>query len=232
MNMRQFTITAVALMLFVPLQASSVAPAAEAAQTWTEGVEYERIDPPMPIQVPAGKIEVIEFFAYWCPHCKDLQVPLEEWKSRAPADVVLRRVPIIWKQEQVLGYARLYYTLERLGRFDLHSKFFKAIDEHRNDHGNILQQTADHVAFAVANGIPEQQFVEIYDSEAVSASVAAAQAAVADYKILYAPTIVVQGTYRANGRALSRGGQELLQLVDEVVAKVRRQKFQAREGGL
>lgn len=231
MNMVQFSIVAVALALFAPLQPSSAAPVAQAAPRWTEGVDYERIDPPMPIHVSAGQVEVIEFFAYWCPHCKDLQTPLDEWKSHAPADVVLRRVPIIWKHERTLEYARLYYTLEHLGRLDLHAKFFEALHERRDRDGSILQYAADHVAYAVANGIPEKQFIDIYHSEAVSQSVASAQAAISDYKILYAPTIVVQGTYRANRHALSGGGEELIQLTQELTAKVRRQQMQAREGG-
>src|SRR6188472_618100 len=116
MNMGRFSFIAAGLLLVGQLQANSAAPEAETSQPWTEGVEYDRIDPPMTVQVPAGKIEVIEFFGYWCPHCKDLETPLNEWKSRAAADVVLRRVPVMWKREQTLGYARLYYTLERLGR--------------------------------------------------------------------------------------------------------------------
>src|SRR2546430_5579026 len=44
-----------------------------------EGTDYRKIEPPQPTDSP-GKIEVIEFFSYMCPHCKEFY-PLVDRKS-------------------------------------------------------------------------------------------------------------------------------------------------------
>ena len=36
---------------------------------WRPGKNYQPIVPAQPTNVPAGKVEVVEVFAYWCPHC-------------------------------------------------------------------------------------------------------------------------------------------------------------------
>ena len=41
-----------------------------------------------------GKIEVLEFFAYTCPHCAAMEPLVEDWAKTAPPDVVLKQVPI------------------------------------------------------------------------------------------------------------------------------------------
>ena len=41
----------------------------------------------------AGKIEVLEFFSYGCPHCNDFNPLIHAW-ALLPADVVFRKVPI------------------------------------------------------------------------------------------------------------------------------------------
>ncbi|MCK7497476.1 MAG: hypothetical protein MZW92_46825 [Comamonadaceae bacterium] len=53
------------------------------------GRDYEPIDPPQPGDDPA-KIEVIEFFSYGCPHCKDLNPLVARWVGAAAQG---RRLP-------------------------------------------------------------------------------------------------------------------------------------------
>jgi thiol:disulfide interchange protein DsbA len=53
---------------------AATTPAAAAAATvaptpWQEGVNYTRLVPAQPTSVPAGQVEVLEFFWYGCPHC-------------------------------------------------------------------------------------------------------------------------------------------------------------------
>jgi thiol-disulfide isomerase/thioredoxin len=63
-----------------------------AARAATEGREYTRLQQPVPVAVP-GKVEVMEFFGYWCPHCNALEPELEAWVRKLPADVNFRRMP-------------------------------------------------------------------------------------------------------------------------------------------
>lgn len=57
------------------VQSSSSAPAAPAELN--EGVNYTVLSTPIP-QQQAGKIEVLEFFGYFCPHCAHLEPVLSE----------------------------------------------------------------------------------------------------------------------------------------------------------
>ena len=77
------------------------------------GRDYVTIDPPLNSDSP-GKIEVIEFFSFACPHCNDLQPLLNTWETKLPRDVVFKRVPVVFNPFYQL-MAKLYYALEITG---------------------------------------------------------------------------------------------------------------------
>src|SRR5918997_352262 len=88
-------------------------------------VDYLLIEP-QPVTT-GERIEVIEFFWYGCPHCNNLQPPLEAWLKRKPADVELRRIPANFRESWV-PHARLYYTLEALGEIGrLHQAVYRSM---------------------------------------------------------------------------------------------------------
>lgn len=84
---RRFQGFAAASLLLACLPVHAAAPALQA------GIDFLPVDPPQPTD-SAGKIEVMEFFSYGCPHCADLHPLLKAWAKQLPADVVLRRVPV------------------------------------------------------------------------------------------------------------------------------------------
>ena len=51
-----------------------------------------KLNLPQPVEND-GKIEVLEFFAYGCPHCAALEPKLEAWSKKLPTDVKIKRVP-------------------------------------------------------------------------------------------------------------------------------------------
>ena len=63
-----------------------------------EGFDYRVLPIPQPIEVK-GKVEVIEFFWYGCPHCYDFEPELTAWIKRQPKDVILRRVPVAFRDD-------------------------------------------------------------------------------------------------------------------------------------
>ena len=96
-----------------------------------EGRQFARIDPPVPPVTP-GKIEVIEFFSYACPHCSAFEPAGEAWAKKVPADVAFLRVPVPFLQN-FENLMRTYYTLESMGLVDtMQRKVFTAIHV---DHG-------------------------------------------------------------------------------------------------
>jgi thiol-disulfide isomerase/thioredoxin len=48
------------------------------------GVHYLSIGTPAPTEAPPGKVEVLEFFWYNCPHCNAFEPELAAWLKRMP----------------------------------------------------------------------------------------------------------------------------------------------------
>src|SRR5580658_381679 len=110
--------------------------------SWVAGKNYAVLSPAQPTDVPTGKVEVIEFFWYACPHCYALDPTVEGWRKNKAAYIEFRRVPVTWNDEH-RAHARLFYTLQALGKLDgLHSKVF---DEIHND-GDLLYVQGDDKA--------------------------------------------------------------------------------------
>src|SRR5271166_4903451 len=113
--------------------ASTAAAATLSAPTpWQEGVNYTRLVPAQPTAVPSGQVEVLEFFWYACPHCYAIDPQVESWRKTKPAYISFSRVPVMWSEGH-RSTARLYYTLESMGKLDqLHGEVFKEIHVNSN----------------------------------------------------------------------------------------------------
>src|SRR5437868_2119381 len=69
---------------------------------------YHTLNPAQPVETPAGKVEVIEFFWYGCPHCYALEPTVESWSKKLPQDVAFRRVPAPLGQS-CIPHAQAFY---------------------------------------------------------------------------------------------------------------------------
>ena len=90
---------------------------ATAQAKFQEGKDYRALDKRVPADAPAGKIEVIEFFWYSCPHCNAFEPMLNAWLKRLPPDVYFHRMPVAFRDDFV-PQQRLYYTLEAMGKVE------------------------------------------------------------------------------------------------------------------
>jgi len=187
-----------------------------------EGVNYLRLPQPVPVAV-AGKIEVIEFFWYECPHCNAFEPALEAWAKRAPDDVAFRRVPVWFREEPFGPQQRLFFTLETLGLLPtLHRKVFATI---HGDHTR-LRTAEDMAAFALVNGADPMKFMATYNSFAVQSKAQQARRTAAAYGIDAVPSMGVQGRYATNGDLANAGlppgsNDRMLAVVDALVAQLR-----------
>lgn len=149
-----------------------------------------------PQTTPAGdKIEVIDFFWYGCPYCYQLLPLMVEWEKSKPADVVMRHIPAILRQEWV-PEAHIYYTLEALGAADrLHVKVFEAF------HRDRLQATDTEAwaKWAEANGIERAKWDEAYNAKVVRDNVVRAVELGRDYDVRGTPVLIVDGRYQTGG---------------------------------
>ena len=81
----------------LPLAAQAQGPVA--AKKPVEGTDYLSLDKRVPTDVGAGKIELIEFFWYSCPHCNAFEPQFAAWVKAAPKDVVVQRVPVRFRDD-------------------------------------------------------------------------------------------------------------------------------------
>jgi len=199
----------------------SVLPGAFAQSAPTEGVHYVRLAEPAP--APSGKIEVIEFFWYECPHCNALEPALDAWARRLPDDVAFRRVPVWFRDEPFGPQQRLFYTLEALGLVPtLHRKVFQTIHGERTR----LRTAEDMAAFALKNGLDPMAFMTTYNSFGVQTKAQQARQTASAYKIDAVPAMGVQGRYYTNGTLANTGLppgpiDRMLGVVDALSGKVR-----------
>ena len=98
MNRREFSAGAACL---VGAAALGLPGLAFAQRRPEEGKEYRKLDKAVPVEAAAGKIEVIEFFWYSCPHCNAFEPKLVNWIKKLPPDVTVRRVPVAFRDEFV-----------------------------------------------------------------------------------------------------------------------------------
>ena len=155
-----------------------------------EGKQFKKIEPPVPPSA-AGKIEVLEFFSYACPHCNAFEPTIEAWTKKMPADVAFSRVPVpfLMNFENLM---RTYYALETMGQVDaMQRKVFAAIHVDRN----YLEKPADIAALMAKNGIDAAKFTSVFNSFSVASSVTRAKKLMAAYKIDGVPTIAVNGRW-------------------------------------
>lgn len=210
MNRRDFAIA----MAVTPL----VAQVARAATDVVQGRDYLELPTPMPVAVP-GKIEVIEFFGYWCPHCNELEPKLEPWVKTLPANVNFRRIPVAW-QDAHIPYQRLYYALEAMGFGNgIHPKVFKAIHEQHLPLGSDAAITA----FATAIGVDRAKLTDAMKGFSVSLKLGPANQQAKSYQIEGVPTLVVNGRY-ATSPELAKGDVQALRVVDALIKKVKTQR--------
>ena len=106
---------------------------------FTEGKDYVLLSNPSPPATP-GKVEVIEFFSYTCPHCYNLEPAAREWLKRKPDQVAFVRIAVSFSANWEPS-ARAYYAAEALGVLDkIHPRLFEAI--HQNPRMNLDELAA------------------------------------------------------------------------------------------
>src|SRR6516162_840296 len=142
---------------------------------WQPGVNYDPVVPAQPTSVAPGKVEVMEVFWLACPHCYALEPHIRSWLKTKPGYVEFVRVPVIW-QDIHRAHARLFYTLEALGRPDLIDKAFDTIHqlaENRQPplYGSSEQETFRmQQQFAAQNGVSPDDFSKAYNSFSVNSN--------------------------------------------------------------
>jgi thiol:disulfide interchange protein DsbA len=201
-----------ALMLVAMGYASAQAPAPRLKY------EYELVPQPQPVAT-GDRIEVVEFFWYGCPHCHNLQPPLEAWLKRKPADVELRRVPAVFRDSWI-PHARMFYTLEALGELGrLHQSVYRAI--HVEKEGLLTgNASAD---WAVRQGIEPAKWLAAYNSPEVERKVQESRALTKSYAVPGTPSLVVDGRYLTSS-SMAESMPGVITILDGLIVMARDQR--------
>lgn len=188
------------------------------AQGPVEGTNYVKLAQPAPVSAPAGKIEVVEFFWYGCPHCNHFDPALSAWAAKLPADVYFHRVPVAFRENPFGIHQRLYYTVEAMGLIpSLHAKIFHAIHEE----GLKLDKPELIADFVAKQGVDKAKFMAMFDSFAVQTKSKQARTLAEAYKIDGVPTMGIQGIYTTSV-SLNGSPEKTLAVVDALIAKARK----------
>src|SRR6185437_1190007 len=187
---------------------------------WKPGVNYDVITPAQPTTVAPGKVEVLEVFWLACPHCYALEPYIQQWLKTKPSYVEFVRVPVMWGPVQH-AHARLYYTLQALGRDDLFEKAFTYIhnvDMQSNTESGLVADDKDQTfkeqqAWAVQNGINADAFAQAYNSFFVNTQLQQAEETMNDYQVQQVPFIAVDGRF-GTGVEKAGGPNKLISLVN------------------
>lgn len=200
-----------ALAAGVMLLAAGTASAAFAPQ---QGVHYKLLTPAQPTDVAPGKVEVVEVFWYACGHCYLLEPKLEAWeRSGKPANAQLVRLPATWNNT-LKTHARVFYTMELLGKQNLHPEIWREI----NLKGNRLDTPAAIETFFTSHGVSKADFQRAFASFAVDSKIMKAEDLNRRYKISGTPTVIVNGKY-VTDVGMAGSEDRLFEVINALVAK-------------
>ena len=209
MNRREFGLNASVLAL------AGLALPAGAQGGPVEGKDFMRVAQPVPMT--GDKIEVVEFFGYWCPHCHAFEPALDAWDKKLPATVNFRRMPVAFNAAQEPAQ-RLYFGIEALGLVDtLHRKVFAAMHVERKR----LDKDSEIADFAKANGVDPAKLQDAMKSFSVATKMRQARQLSEAYRIEGVPTLGIHGRFMTSP-SIAGSQERALAVADALIGQARK----------
>ena len=180
-----------------------------------EGKDFLRVAQPLPVS--GDKVEVVEFFGYWCPHCHAFEPALDAWVKKLPATVNFKRWPVAFNAAQEPAQ-RLYFALEALGLVDtLHRKVFATMHvEHKR-----LDKDAEISEFASKNGLDPAKLLDAMKSFSVATKVRQARQLSEAYRIEGVPTLGIHGRFMTSP-SIAGSPERALAVADALILQARK----------
>jgi thiol:disulfide interchange protein DsbA len=182
-----------------------------------EGTSYVKLSQPIPMAA-GGKIEVVEFFWYGCPHCSIFEPTLAAWQKKLPADVSFRRAPVVFREEPFTTHQKLYYSLEAMDLVDtMQRKVFHAIQVDQAK----LDKLPDILTFMAKNGVDTAKFTDAFNSFSVQTKARQAKQLAEAYRIDGVPTLGIHGRYYTSP-SLAGSPEKALSVADYLIQRSRK----------
>ncbi len=198
--------------MFLLVSSLMLAGTVAAQQAFTEGVDFERIDPMVKTSDP-DKVVVTEVFWYGCPHCYRFEPFVEKWVESMPEGVIFEQVPSSLNPSW-MAHARTFYAMKMMGVQDkLHGKLFDAIHKKRQRLTSL-----DTIAkFVAEQGFDEKLFRKHYNSFPVDSQVRKNRKIEQRYGHQGVPAVVVNGKYLTTG-SMAGNYDRLIKIINFLVA--------------
>lgn len=186
------------------------------AALFKSGKDFLTLDRPLATEAGAGKVELIEFFWYSCPHCHAFEPAFGQWVKNAPKDVVVRRIPVSFRDD-FAPQQRLFFTLEAMNLLDsLHVKVFNAVHVEKQP----LNTDASILAWAQKQGVDKAKFEETYKSFGVASKLKRAVQLQNDFKVEGVPSLGIAGRYYTDG-SLAGNMDRALKVAESLITQTR-----------
>jgi thiol:disulfide interchange protein DsbA len=186
------------------------------AALFKSGKDFLTLDRPVATESGTGKIELIEFFWYSCPHCNMFEPSFAQWVKNAPKDVMVRRIPVSFRDD-FAPQQRLFFTIEAMNLMEtLHPKVFAAIHVQKL----VLNTDASVLAWAEKQGVDKIKFNEVYKSFGVASKLKRAVQLQNDFKVEGVPSLGVAGRYYIDG-TLAGSMDRALKVAESLIAQSR-----------
>ncbi|ASK27572.1 thiol:disulfide interchange protein DsbA/DsbL [Neisseria chenwenguii] len=194
--------------------AAASAPAAPV--TLIEGTNYTVLPNAIP-QQQADKVEVLEFFGYFCPHCAHLEPVLSKHVKTFKPDTYLSSEHVVWGDE-MKPLARLAAAVEMTGeREKADSAIFNAMVEQKiklNDEATLKNWLAQQTAF------DGKKVLSAYENPESQTRADKMAELTKTYQIDGTPAVIVGGKYKVEFSDWESG----MKVIDLLVDKVREEK--------
>ena len=208
-------------------------PAAAAPQGQLAPDQYEVLAQAQPAEA-GDKVEVVEFFAYYCSHCRHVDTLFAQWAKENTDRVVFKRVPAAFS-ESMKVQPRMYFALKAMGKHEaLQDKIFAAVQ----DEGNPLDSDQAVFDFVARNNINLAQFKEAYNSFGIRSQVMNVQKLQDAYQIDAIPVVAIDGRFmtsatlasnRANVETTEEAYKATLAVMSDLIEKVRKERAGAAQ---
>jgi len=199
------------------LSAMNTAHASPAAPV--AGTDYTVLQAAQPVDAQ-GKIEVIEFMWYGCPHCNEFDPYLEAWVKKQGPDVVFKRVPVAFRDD-FIPHSKMYHALDALGLAD---KLTPAVFNEIHVKKNYLLTPEAQATFLATQGVDKKKYMDAYNSFSTQSDLQRDNKLLQDYKIDGVPTLAVQGKYET-GPATTNSLPGTIQVLDFLISQIRAKKM-------
>ena len=182
-----------------------------ASPTYDEGIDYKRIYSENKYKT-TKKVEVVEFFGLFCPHCRNFSPVINKWAENLPAYVEFKKLHVPFRE---ISHQRLYFTLKKMGLIEQYlDKLFVDIQDKRLPLKNFLSITV----WVEDNGLSLADFEKEWNSNEVKNDMKEASSLMKLFKVTGVPQIIVDGEFLTSP-AMVGSNRRIIGLLDYLIAE-------------